>query len=549
MKRKGFITALVLIFLLVGSITLLALYELVANYRTNIVRTQISSQLDVDALNVLNTGIGYIRTRSAGVLGFNIVYQNQVPQWYNTFLSRLGAEWKGFFQTNVLSNNSFAIATITTTSASAEDNVLRDELRNYLSSRNLDSISIYAFRTTFPLTVMLVSKVEKKNLVTYAYGIVTSKLLNQYIYFTNRETRPDGTTIYFIKDELIDGPLRSHDFININNAGGRPTFRSTIEVRGIKDRNGQVVPESNYGSHANLLGNPPYRILTQQDIDALNFSAIKDEYRRTVNDLVRDYNTIKNNPNVLSGIKFTGDVKVSFNHGQGATNYDVMISQGNTDYIITWNPEPPHARLTRRGGGPQETINMLFNGIIYATGNITVEGQTKLSTYKGAYTLFSEGDIVLKQRIIPYETFRDHFGASEHGQNGELVSQSKIDQIKNFVNSNETSALNLVAINNIRVGEKLQNMKIFASLFAFDGSFQVDGYNQGSSAGQLFVFGSIMQNVRGPVGTFNPSTGDIVTGYRKTYVYDPRIITGAFLAYGTPTRSQTVALKVLGLVK
>ena len=80
MKRKGFITALVLIFLLVGSITLLALYELVANYRTNIVRTQISSQLDVDALNVLNTGIGYIRTRSAGVLGFNIVYQNQVPQ-------------------------------------------------------------------------------------------------------------------------------------------------------------------------------------------------------------------------------------------------------------------------------------------------------------------------------------------------------------------------------------------------------------------------------------------------------------------------------------
>ncbi|WP_448374571.1 hypothetical protein [Fervidobacterium sp.] len=553
-KRRGFISALVLIFLMVASIMLLTLYQLVANYRTNAIRMHTASQLDVDALNTLNAGIGYIRLLSAGVLGFNITYQNQTPQWYSDFHAKLSSDWKNFVSTNVLSNNTYVIADISTNSQYCVDNTLKSEIVSYLTVRNLSSVSISALKTNLPLSAFIVSRVEKNGIVTYAYGIVTSKLLNQYVYFTNRETGVGGTTIYFKAGEIIDGPMRSHDYININNAGGKPTFTSTIEVLGIKNQSGQIVQPANYSSFANLLGNPPYRLLTNQDISALDFNAIKNEYRTAINNFVRDYNTIKANPSSMSGIKFTGNVNVSFNHGQGGNSYDVKISQGNVDYIITWNPSPPDAILRRQGAGQPETTIIKFNGIIYATGNITVDGPTRLSTYKGNFTLFSERDVVLNDRIIPYNTYTNHFTANEHGNNGDPVNQTKLQQIKEFVNSNETSSLNLVAINNVRIGVQpgntlIDDMKIFASIFAFDGSFQADAYNTASAAGQLFVFGSIMQNYRGPVGTFNPSTGQTTTGYYKTYSYDPRIITGAFLPYGTPTKSQTVSLKVLGLAK
>ncbi|HOH54379.1 MAG TPA: hypothetical protein PLN23_09290, partial [Fervidobacterium sp.] len=106
---------------------------------------------------------------------------------------------------------------------------------------------------------------------------------------------------------------------------------------------------------------------------------------------------------------------------------------------------------------------------------------------------------------------------------------NKIAQIKDYVSANEKSSLNLVSKNNVVVSEpviqsnwwgtrylKLDNMKIFASIYAFNGSFTVEDYNSGGSAGQLFTFGSIMQNARGPVGTFGSLMGP--TGYYKTYV-------------------------------
>ena len=92
-------------------------------------------------------------------------------------------------------------------------------------------------------------------------------------------------------------------------------------------------------------------------------------------------------------------------------------------------------------------------------------------------------------------------------------------------------------------------MKIFASIYAFNGSFRVENYNSDWPAGQLFSFGSIMQNARGAVGTFNPSSGQTVTGYYKTYVYDPRLTTAAYQPAGTPAKDSSAKIRVLGVVK
>ncbi len=548
LKKHGFATAIVLIFLTVASILLLIIYEVLANYRNNEVRMRLESQLEVDALNTLNIGIGMMRSKSAGVLGFNVVFSTNTPSWFNSqFLNRLNSDWKQFVTQNVKANNVYKVLSITSNENYSIDPSIINEISNYKSERGLDSIELYAFNIN-KLNLFLVSRVVKNETPTYAYGIVGSKLLNQYVYFTNKEKLENGQTIYFKSGEIIDGPLRIHDYININNAGGNPTFLSTIEILGIKDRNGNVVQQSNYSNYANLLGNPPYKILTQEDIRSLDFNTIKSQYQSSINSLVDTYNNVKNNPNKLSGLKFTGDITVSFNHGQGNSNYDIKISQGNVDYIITWEPSgPPLARIRKQGGGPAEEFIFNFNGIIYSTGNMTIDGPSSLSTYNGNYTLFSEQNIYINDRIIPYKTYQNLFKKGHEDE--DVVTTNKLMKIKDFVTSNETSALNIVAINDVVITNKLNNMKLFSSIFAFDGSFRVEGYNSGNPTGQLFVFGSIMQNVRGPVGTFDQFTGQTLTGYYKTYSYDPRIITGAYQPYGTPTKSETIRLFVLGVVK
>ena len=548
--KKGFATAIVLIFLVIFSVILLSIYEIAQNYRQNAIRMSLSAQLDTDALNILNCGIGYLRSKSIGIMGFNVTFTQDTPSWFdNDYMSKLNDSWKTFVTQNVKKNSVYKLLSLNPSSNFSVDSTLASEISEYKNSRNLNSVELYAFELS-RLSLFLVSRVERNGMTTYVYGIVGSKLLNQYIYFTNKEKLPTGTTIYFKSGELIDGSMGTHDYININNTGGKPTFLSTIEVLGIKDQNGNIVPTANYQNYANLQGNPPYRILTQQEIDTLRFDLIKQEYKLAINTLVNTYDFAKNNPNSLTGLKFTGDITVSFNHGQGNANYDVKISQGNVDYIITWEPSgPPKARVRKQGGGQPEEFVFNFNGVIYSTGNMTVDGPTKLSTYKGNYTLYSENDLILKDRLIPAQAYNALFSANEHGINGDTITVQQIQQIKDFSSSTETSSLNLIGEKNVRIAEKLDNMKIFASIFAFDGSFTVDNYNSGNANGQLFVFGSIMQNVRGPVGTFNPSTGQTSTGYYKTYVYDPRIVTGAYQPTGTPTKSGTIRLFVLGLAK
>jgi len=77
---------------------------------------------------------------------------------------------------------------------------------------------------------------------------------------------------------------------------------------------------------------------------------------------------------------------------------------------------------------------------------------------------------------------------------------------------------------------------------------KVADYNHDAPAGQLLVFGSIMQNIRGPVGTFD-SSGKTQTGYYKTYVYDERLITAAYQPAGTPAKDSSAKIRVLGVVK
>jgi hypothetical protein len=74
---------------------------------------------------------------------------------------------------------------------------------------------------------------------------------------------------------------------------------------------------------------------------------------------------------------------------------------------------------------------------------------------------------------------------------------------------------------------------IDASLLGLQQSFIVNNYGDGGYEGQLTVYGSIQQDARGPVGTID-GQGNVVTGYGKTYTFDPRLALYSPPFYLTP---------------
>ncbi len=69
----------------------------------------------------------------------------------------------------------------------------------------------------------------------------------------------------------------------------------------------------------------------------------------------------------------------------------------------------------------------------------------------------------------------------------------------------------------------LSSVRIDAAILSLQHSFIVDNYACGAKLGTVAVNGAIAQKYRGPVGTFDRSTGRGVTGYTKSYTYDDKL--------------------------
>lgn len=98
------------------------------------------------------------------------------------------------------------------------------------------------------------------------------------------------------------------------------------------------------------------------------------------------------------------------------------------------------------------------------------------------------------------------------------------------INSNSTDALGIIARDDVWVDTTAPNdLRISAAIMATGtesagnpGSFGVINFNSGPPRGTLYVYGGIIQDTRGAVGTF--SGNSMVSGYDKNYSYDPRFL-------------------------
>jgi len=92
-------------------------------------------------------------------------------------------------------------------------------------------------------------------------------------------------------------------------------------------------------------------------------------------------------------------------------------------------------------------------------------------------------------------------------------------------NPESTDMLGLIAERDVVISKNAPyNIEIDASVMALDDNFIVENWWQGPPKGTLTVYGGIIQDSRGPVGTFSSSTGQKLSGYSKSYHYDSRLV-------------------------
>ncbi len=147
-------------------------------------------------------------------------------------------------------------------------------------------------------------------------------------------------------------------------------------------------------------------------------------------------------------------------------------------------------------GWTNENMNLPSNGALFVNGgDLTVSG-----ALNGQLSMGTNRNIVISDDVT-------------------YNSDPRIDPTS-------TDTLGLIAERDVIISQSApDDVEVNASVMALGNSFTVENYWQGPAKGTLTVYGGIIQDERGPVGTFNPSTNTKASGYSKDYQYDPRLMT------------------------
>lgn len=188
----------------------------------------------------------------------------------------------------------------------------------------------------------------------------------------------------------------------------------------------------------------------------------------------------------------------------------------NTDTTVVLNSDGTmNVTNTQAGCNPCNNVALPSNHALYVSGgNLTISG-----TLSGSLTVGSNRDIIIPNNVR-YNTLPT---GSTFCPEGNTIAN---DGTGRQCVANATDMLGIIAEKEVIVSSNSpSDLEIDASIMAMDRSFGVQNWDTASPKGTLKVFGGIIQAQRGPVGTFNPSTNSVATGYSKSYIYDSRFTT------------------------
>jgi len=166
------------------------------------------------------------------------------------------------------------------------------------------------------------------------------------------------------------------------------------------------------------------------------------------------------------------------------------------------------------------TMNYPSNGAIYSTGTLAINS----GIINGQLTIGGGGDIYIKGNIL---------------YNNDPQ-----------VNPDSTDMLGIVAASDVIIDSNTprgSDLTINGYIVAQTGGFYLQNYSTTNAKGTLNLLGGLSQAARGPVGTFSSSSGNKLTGYTKSYVYDTRFAnqTPSFFPYAVDQNGRYLYRKIL----
>ncbi|HBF10754.1 hypothetical protein [Thermotoga neapolitana] len=592
--RNGSILVTTVIILVIVSVLGISVFFAFNQYRENVELTAQRLEATYRASNILNLGVACLK-KHFGFLGMEINWSTGSVTWFDDFRKRVLLQSDGDAWENVFS----LLDTEKYYNLSSDIDFSTEASK--LGFSNFEAVAI-PFKNN-PFFALLVVRAQVGKAVVYKYAVLSSDFLNKYAYFTEKETRPDGDKIYFITQDIIDGPFRSNDVIHVK---GEPLFKGSVEFKDIDLEAGE----------GPRYENPPPKYLTEEDIKKYNIEKIKDYYSQqierivkpasevvlssepvgielpSINEFVESWEEKENDKTIYYKKQREIVYTLEFNTPKGSSGNDYLIKVSYKEvYRIyksedqeKWNfvreevlgegelfhikskPNSDQYHLVLQGNEAREFLGLdrneydiYFNGVIKTDNDVYLknmsEGNIKPMFVDGRYTIVAN-NIYIEDHIIynDYREVLEEIADKEKisGNSDQKIAQAVIrklgvdgnieeDYSELLKNHESDDFLNLVAYKNVVITDKKPNMKIFASIYAFTGSFYVKGYNEKdflkNNERELTIFGSLAQYVRGAVGTFYWSRDGkptIKTGYRKNYIYDWRILKG-FSVFGTPT--------------
>jgi len=142
-----------------------------------------------------------------------------------------------------------------------------------------------------------------------------------------------------------------------------------------------------------------------------------------------------------------------------------------------------------------KSMSIPANGALFVNkGTLTVSG-----TLNGNLTVGASSDVIIPSNIV----YAD-------------------DPIEN---PNSNDIFGIISEQDVVISSSAPyDLEIDGCVMAMGTSFMVDSWDSGSAKGTLTIYGGIIQDERGPIGTFSGSTGQKLTGYSKDYSHDPRLV-------------------------
>lgn len=182
----------------------------------------------------------------------------------------------------------------------------------------------------------------------------------------------------------------------------------------------------------------------------------------------------------------------------GATGGGLTL-QGDTTVELLANGTMNVTNVDR--GWTQQNMSLPANEALFVdNGDLTISG-----TLNGRLTAGSSGDIVIPNNLV-YNT--DPVAVPSSNDMMGLISENNV-------------IIPQSAPHDVTINATITATGV-GTAAAGDGSFVVENWWVGPPKGILRVYGGVIQIARGPVGTFNPWTDRIQSGYEKDYHYDPR---------------------------